>query len=177
MDINAKNAKENLAKLGKGLGESKLGKGLGDFKKFISRGNVVDMAVGVIIGAAFGKIVSSLVNDVLMPFVGIFLGGVDFSALSFKMGEAQIKYGAFIQTIIDFVIIAFTIFVVVKLFERLKRKEEVAPAPAAKPEDIVLLSEIRDLLKGKKAAKTEIKAVKAEKNSKTSDKTRQKSGG
>lgn len=140
-------ASENLSKLGKGLGESKLGKGLGDFKKFISRGNVVDMAVGVIIGAAFGKIVSSLVNDVLMPFVGIFMGGVDFSQLAITIGEAQIKYGAFIQTIIDFIIIAFTIFVVVKLFERLKRKEEEAPAtPAAKPEDIVLLTEIRDLL-------------------------------
>lgn len=144
-------AQENLAKLGKGLGESKLGKGLGDFKKFISRGNVVDMAVGVIIGTAFGKIVSSLVNDVLMPFIGIFLGGVDFSALSITIGEAQIKYGTFIQTIIDFTIIAFTIFVVVKLFERLKRKEEQAPAaPAVKSEDIVLLSEIRDLLKEKK---------------------------
>lgn len=140
-------ASENLSKLGKGLGESKLGKGLGDFKKFISRGNVVDMAVGVIIGAAFGKIVSSLVNDVLMPFVGIFMGGVDFSQLAITIGEAQIKYGVFIQIIIDFIIIAFTIFVVVKLFERLKRKEEEAPAtPAAKPEDIVLLTEIRDLL-------------------------------
>lgn len=139
-------ASENLSKLGKGLGESKLGKGLGDFKKFISRGNVVDMAVGVIIGAAFGKIVSSLVNDVLMPFVGIFMGGVDFSQLAITIGEAQIKYGAFIQTIIDFIIIAFTIFVVVKLFERLKRKEEAPATPAAKPEDIVLLTEIRDLL-------------------------------
>lgn len=143
-------AQENLAKLGKGLGESKLGKGLGDFKKFISRGNVVDMAVGVIIGAAFGKIVSSLVNDMLMPFVGIFLGGVDFSTLSITIGEAQIKYGAFIQTIIDFVIIAFTIFVVVKLFERLKRKEEQAPATPAKSDEVVLLEQIRDLLKEKK---------------------------
>lgn len=142
-------AQENLTKLGKGLGESKLGKGLGDFKKFISRGNVVDMAVGVIIGAAFGKIVSSLVNDMLMPFVGIFLGGVDFSTLSITIGEAQIKYGAFIQTIIDFVIIAFTIFVVVKLFERLKRKEEQAPTPT-KSDEVVLLEQIRDLLKEKK---------------------------
>lgn len=143
-------AQENLAKLSKGLGDSKLGKGLGDFKKFISRGNVVDMAVGVIIGTAFGKIVSSLVNDVLMPFIGIFLGGVDFSALSITIGEVQIKYGIFIQTIIDFTIIAFTIFVAVKLFERLKRKEEEAPAATVKTEDIVLLTEIRDLLKEKK---------------------------
>lgn len=142
--------KENLSQLGKNLGDSKLGKGLGDFKKFISRGNVVDMAVGVIIGAAFGKIVTSLVNDMLMPVVGIFLGGVDFSTLSFTIGEAQVKYGAFIQTIIDFIIIAFTIFIVVKLFERLKRKEEEAPAestPPAPSQEVVLLSEIRDLLK------------------------------
>lgn len=142
--------KENLSQLGKNLGDSKLGKGLGDFKKFISRGNVVDMAVGVIIGAAFGKIVTSLVNDMLMPVVGIFLGGVDFSTLSFTIGEAQVKYGAFIQTIIDFIIIAFTIFIVVKLFERLKRKEEAAPAestPPAPSQEVVLLSEIRDLLK------------------------------
>lgn len=144
--------KENLSQLGKNLGDSKLGKGLGDFKKFISRGNVVDMAVGVIIGAAFGKIVTSLVNDMLMPVVGIFLGGVDFSTLSFTIGEAQVKYGAFIQTIIDFIIIAFTIFIVVKLFERLKRKEEVAETPAessppAPSDEVVILREIRDLLK------------------------------
>lgn len=131
---------------------SKISKGVEDFKKFISRGNVVDMAVGVIIGAAFGKIVSSLVNDILMPFVGIFLGGVDFSALSVKIGEAQIKYGAFVQTIIDFLIIAFTIFVVVKLFERLKRSEEgasepAAPTPPPKSDEVVLLEQIRDLLK------------------------------
>lgn len=134
---------------------SKISKGVGDFKKFISRGNVVDMAVGVIIGAAFGKIVSSLVNDILMPFVGIFLGGVDFSALSVKIGEAQIKYGAFVQTIIDFLIIAFTIFVVVKLFERLKRSEEGAsepasPTPPPKSDEVVLLEQIRDLLKERK---------------------------
>lgn len=144
--------KENLSQLSKNLGDSKLGKGLGDFKKFISRGNVVDMAVGVIIGAAFGKIVTSLVNDMLMPVVGIFLGGVDFSTLSFTIGEAQVKYGAFIQTIIDFIIIAFTIFIVVKLFERLKRKEETQEivaesAPPAPSDEVVLLSEIRDLLK------------------------------
>lgn len=144
--------KENLSQLSKNLGDSKLGKGLGDFKKFISRGNVVDMAVGVIIGAAFGKIVTSLVNDMLMPVVGIFLGGVDFSTLSFTIGEAQVKYGAFIQTIIDFIIIAFTIFIVVKLFERLKRKEETQEivaesTPPAPSDEVVLLSEIRDLLK------------------------------
>jgi len=132
-------AQQNLAKFGKSAG---------DFKKFISRGNVVDMAVGVIIGAAFGKIVASLVNDVLMPFVGIFLGGIDLSKLAFTIGEAQIRYGSFVQTIIDFLIIAFTIFVIIKIFEKLKLKEEAASeTPKPKPEDVALLEEIRDLLK------------------------------
>lgn len=116
-----------------------------DFKTFISRGNVVDMAVGVIIGGAFGKIVSSLVNDVLMPFVGILLGGIDFSKLSVTIGSAKILYGSFIQTIIDFLIIAFCIFVIVKLFEKFKKKEEVSEVK--KSDEIVVLEEIRDLLK------------------------------
>lgn len=126
-------------------GIDKIKKGASDFKAFISRGNVVDMAVGVIIGAAFGKIVTSLVNDVLMPFVGILLGGVDFSKLSVTIGDANILYGAFIQTIIDFLIIAFCIFLIVKFFEKFKKKEEeVSPK---KSDEVVLLEEIRDLLK------------------------------
>ena len=126
-------------------GIDKIKKGASDFKTFISRGNVVDMAVGVIIGAAFGKIVTSLVNDVLMPFVGILLGGVDFSKLSVTIGDANILYGAFIQTIIDFLIIAFCIFLIVKFFEKFKKKEEeVSPK---KSDEVVLLEEIRDLLK------------------------------
>lgn len=123
--------------------------GLSDFKDFISRGNVVDMAVGVIIGSAFGKIVTSLVDDMFMPIIGSIIGGIDFSNLGIKIGEANIKYGSFIQSIIDFLIIAFCIFLVVKLFERFKHKEEET-APA-KSEDVVLLEEIRDLLKNKKS--------------------------
>ena len=126
-------------------GINKIKKGASDFKAFISRGNVVDMAVGVIIGAAFGKIVTSLVNDVLMPFVGILLGGVDFSKLSVTIGDANILYGVFIQTIIDFLIIAFCIFLIVKFFEKFKKKEE--EAPSKKSDEVVLLEEIRDLLK------------------------------
>ena len=122
-----------------------------EFKKFISRGNVMDMAVGVIIGGAFGKIVTSLVNDILMPLIGIIIGGKDFSSLSIKVGNASILYGAFIQAIIDFLIIALCIFLMVKTFEKLKKKEpEKAPAPKEDPEDVKLLKEIRDLLKKRK---------------------------
>ena len=127
-----------------------------EFKDFAVKGNVVDMAVGIIIGGAFGKIVSSFVNDVIMPPIGAMLGGVDFSKLQIivkdAVGEAPavaIKYGAFLNTVIDFVIIAFTIFILVKIMNNLKKKEE-APAPAAPattPEDIMLLREIRDSLK------------------------------
>ena len=120
-----------------------------EFKTFISRGNVVDMAVGVIIGGAFGKIVSSLVNDILMPLIGILLGGLDFSSLSIKIGDASLKYGSFIQTIIDFMIISISIFVMIKLFERFKKKEE--PKGCEKKNDeVLLLEEIRDLLKKNK---------------------------
>ncbi len=137
---------------------------LKEFKEFAVRGNVVDMAVGIVIGAAFGKIVSSLVGDVIMPPIGALLGGVDFSALAITVKEAVkatadveaapavvIAYGKFIQTVIDFTIIAFAIFVVVKAINALKRKEEAAPqAPAAPPAQEVLLAEIRDLLKERK---------------------------
>ncbi|EGT3625271.1 large-conductance mechanosensitive channel protein MscL [Shewanella sp. SP2S2-4] len=126
-----------------------------EFKAFASRGNVIDMAVGIIIGAAFGKIVSSFVADIIMPPIGIILGGVNFSDLSIVLQAAQgdapsvvIAYGKFIQTIIDFTIIAFAIFMGLKAINTLKRKEEEAPkAPAAPTKDQELLSEIRDLLK------------------------------
>ena len=119
-----------------------------DFKAFISRGNVVDMAVGVIIGGAFGKIVTSLVNDVLTPIIGVFLGGLNFSELSFGWKDAQIAYGSFIQTIVDFLIIAVCIFSMVKFFERFKKKEEPKkPEPPKKSDEVLLLEEIRDLLK------------------------------
>ncbi|EKF9661332.1 large-conductance mechanosensitive channel protein MscL [Vibrio cholerae] len=128
---------------------------LKEFKAFASRGNVIDMAVGIIIGAAFGKIVSSFVADIIMPPIGIILGGVNFSDLSFVLLAAQgdapavvIAYGKFIQTVVDFTIIAFAIFMGLKAINTLKRKEEEAPkAPAAPSKDQELLSEIRDLLK------------------------------
>ena len=125
-----------------------LTKEVSEFKTFISRGNVVAMAVGVIIGGAFGKIVSSLVKDILMPLIGVLLGGLDFSSLSIKIGDASLKYGSFIQTIIDFMIISISIFVMIKLFERFKKKEE--PKDFEKKNDeVLLLEEIRDLLKKK----------------------------
>lgn len=126
-----------------------------EFKEFAVKGNVIDLAVGVVIGGAFGKIVTSLVNDIIMPPVGILLGGTDFSNLSIVIKEAvgeeaavAINYGTFLTTILDFIIIAFAIFIVVKQINRLKRKEEKKP-PAQTPEDIELLREIRDSLKKK----------------------------
>lgn len=126
-----------------------------EFKEFAVRGNVVDMAVGIIIGGAFGKIVSSFVTDVVMPPIGVLLGGVDFSKLSLTVKEASetaeavtINYGKFINTIIDFVIIAFVIFMAIKAMNKLKKKEEEKPAaPPAPSKQEVLLTEIRDLLK------------------------------
>ncbi|MDD7511295.1 MAG: large-conductance mechanosensitive channel protein MscL [Peptostreptococcaceae bacterium] len=121
---------------------------MGEFKEFISKGNVIDLAVGVIIGGAFTAIVTSLVNDILMPIIGLILGGMDFSTLSFGIGGAQVMYGAFIQAVINFLIIAFVIFMIVKGINSMKRKEEEAPAePEAPAADIQLLTEIRDLLK------------------------------
>lgn len=121
-----------------------------EFKVFISRGNVVDMAVGVIVGGAFGKIVTSLVNDILMPLIGVFLGGLDFSNLSIKVGEANVAYGMFVQTIIDFLIISLCIFIMVKLFEKFKRNDETKSEEKKKSDEVILLEEIRDLLKGSK---------------------------
>ncbi|KFN43563.1 large-conductance mechanosensitive channel protein MscL [Arenimonas oryziterrae] len=134
---------------------------LTEFKEFAMRGNVVDLAVGVIIGGAFGKIVSSLVNDLIMPVIGNLLGGVNFSALAYQLQPAVIgpdgketaaavlvKYGAFFQSIIDFLIIAFAIFMAIKVMNALKRKEEAAPpAPAEPSDEVKLLTEIRDALK------------------------------
>ncbi len=124
---------------------------LKEFKDFAMRGNVVDMAVGIIIGAAFGKIVSSLVSDVIMPPIGMVMGGVDFSNLAIALGEAEgaatINYGVFINTVLDFVIIAFAIFMVIKGLNSMKKKEEDKPAAPPKPSaEEVLLTEIRDLL-------------------------------
>jgi large conductance mechanosensitive channel len=128
-----------------------------EFKDFAVKGNVVDMAVGIIIGAAFGKIVSSLVGDMILPPIGVLLGKVDFSNLAFTLKEATgglpavvIGYGKFIQTVIDFIIIAFVLFIAVKGINSLKRKEEEAPKAPPEPSTVVLLSEIRDLLKVRK---------------------------
>ena len=126
-----------------------------EFKDFAMRGNVVDMAVGIIIGAAFGKIVSSFVENVVMPPLGLLIGGVDFTDLSVTLKEASadsaavvLGYGAFIQTVFDFLIVAFAIFIAIKGMNKLKKKEEAAPAtPPAPPRSEVLLEEIRDLLK------------------------------
>jgi len=130
---------------------------LKEFKEFAMRGNVVDMAVGIIIGAAFGKIVSSLVGDVIMPPLGALLGGVDFSSLAITIKAATaeapavvIGYGKFIQTVVDFLIVAFAIFMVIKAMNSLKRKKEEAPAaPPAPTKSEVLLTEIRDALKSR----------------------------
>ena len=125
----------------------KIVKSLGEFRTFISRGNVVDMAVGVIIGGAFGKIVSSLVNDVLMPLIGTIMGGLDCSNLSIKIKDATIAYGSFIQSIVDFLIIAACIFMMVKFFEKFKHKEQEKKEEPKKSDEVILLEEIRDLLK------------------------------
>jgi large conductance mechanosensitive channel len=113
------------------------------------KGNVMDMAVGVIIGGAFGKIVSSLVDDVLMPLIGMLTGGVDFTKLTAKVGDATVNYGTFIQNIVDFLIIAFCIFLMIKGMNKLMPKKEEEPAAPAGPTQEELLNEIRDLLKKK----------------------------
>lgn len=126
-----------------------------EFKEFIARGNVVDLAVGVIIGSAFGKIVTSIVNDILMPIIGIIIGGIDFSGLSLKIGDANINYGMFIQNIIDFLIVAICIFFFVKIIQKIvkkkEEKEEVVIEEVKKDEQTVLLEEIRDLLREQQA--------------------------
>lgn len=128
-----------------------------EFKTFAVKGNVVDMAVGIIVGAAFGKIVSSFVKDVIMPPIGVMVGGVDFGDLAWTLQEAigetaavTVNYGAFLQTIVDFVIVAFAIFMAVKAINKMKKEEEEAPkAPPAPSKEEVLLTEIRDLLKNR----------------------------
>lgn len=136
---------------------------ISDFKTFIMKGNIIDLAVAVIIGAAFGKIVTSLVDDIIMPVVGLLMGGIDFSRQFFALdgesyesleaakeaGAATLTYGNFIQVIINFLIIAFSIFVILKAYERTKRKKEEAPATPAGPTQEQLLMEIRDELRKK----------------------------
>ena len=118
-----------------------------EFREFAVKGNVVDLAVGVIVGAAFGKIVASAVGDIAMPLLGTVVGGVDFSGLALQIGQAKIQYGKFIQSCVDFVIIAWAIFIAVKLINRLKREDDKPAETKAPPRQEVLLEEIRDLLK------------------------------
>jgi large conductance mechanosensitive channel len=120
---------------------------IAEFKAFAMRGNVVDLAVAVVIGAAFGKIVSSLVENIVMPLIGVLLGGVNFTGYSITIGASVIKYGVFLQSIFDFVIIALAVFLAVRLMSRLQKKEAVEAKPVVVPEDIALLREIRDSLK------------------------------
>lgn len=119
-----------------------------EFKEFISRGNVIDLAVAVVIGGAFTKIVNSLVNDIIMPIIGVIIGGINFEHLMVTVGTAEIKYGMFIQAVVNFLLIAFVIFSIIKAINTFNKKKEEVPEEPAKPsEDIVLLTEIRDLLK------------------------------
>ena len=119
-----------------------------EFKEFISRGNVIDLAVAVVIGGAFTKIVNSLVDDIIMPIIGVIIGGINFEHLMITVGTAEIKYGMFIQAIVNFLLIAFVIFSIIKAINTFNKKKEDAPEEPAQPsEDIVLLTEIRDLLK------------------------------
>ena len=146
--------KEIQTELEKNVKKVKENKFLKEFKEFISRGNVVDLAVGVIIGGAFGKIVTSVVNDILMPVIGVIIGGIDFKGLKLPIGDAEILYGNFIQNVIDFLIVAACIFVFVKVINKFfsKKEEEVkeeVPAEPVKSEEVLLLEEIRDLLKNR----------------------------
>ena len=124
-------------------------KSLNEFKEFISKGNVIDLAVGVIIGGAFGKIVTSVVNDILMPLIGIVIGGINFTGLTIRIKDATIYYGMFLQNVIDFLIVALCIFIFIKFISKFNKKEKVKEEVKVDPQ-IELLTEIRDLLKKQK---------------------------
>lgn len=156
-----KEINENIKKL-------KENKFINEFKKFISQGNVVDLAVGVIIGSAFGKIVTSVVNDILMPIIGAILGGHDFTGIKISFGLANIMIGNFIQNVVDFLVISLCIFIFVKIINRILSKKETVKKETKKSEEVLLLEEIRDLLKEQKvksktATKKETKAKKSSK--------------
>lgn len=125
-----------------------------EFMNFINKGNIFEMAVSFIIGAAFGAIVSSAVNDIIMPLIGIVLGGINFASIGFWVGSSYVAYGNFVQQVVRFLIIAFCLFVAIKFMNNFKKKEIKEPEPETKPADIELLEEIRDLLKEKKKRKT-----------------------
>ena len=131
---------------------------LQEFKKFISRGNVIDLAVGVVVGGAFSKIVSSLVDNIIMPIVGIIIGGIDFTNLSLKIFGIDIKFGLFLQNVVDFFIIGFCIFIVIKLINKFTLKKEIKEEKVVvKSDEVLLLEEIRDLLKKDKKKTTKSK--------------------
>lgn len=144
--------KKKIEHLNKEEIKEKSSKTISEFKSFIAKGNIIDLAVGVIIGSAFGKIVSSIVDDIIMPVIGAIIGGIDFSNLSVTIGEATITYGTFIQNVIDFLIIAICIFTFIKIIDRItkKKEEKIAEEPTKKDEQVLLLEEIRDLLKENK---------------------------
>ena len=140
----------------KKIKKEKINKNISEFKEFIMRGDVVDLAVGVIIGGAFGKIVTSLVNDILMPIIGIIIGGINFTNLSIQVADAKIMYGSFLQQIIDFLIISLCIFVFIKIIGKFtKKKEDVKEEveEVKKSDEVMLLEEIRDILKEKETIK------------------------
>jgi large conductance mechanosensitive channel len=125
---------------------------LQEFRDFLARGNVLDLAVAVILGIAFGAIVTSMVDDIIMPLIGILLGGVDFTSLMLQVGSAQLMYGNFIQALVNFIIIAFVVFMIIRTIKQVQTRVEKpapAPAPPPPPADVVLLTEIRDLLMGR----------------------------
>jgi large conductance mechanosensitive channel len=118
-----------------------------EFKEFINRGNVIDLAVAVILGTAFGAIITSLVDDIIMPLIGILMGGVDFSTLSLQIGEATLAYGNFIQAVINFLVVAFALFIIIRGYNNFLRKQPAPPPPPKPSPEEKLLAEIRDLLK------------------------------
>ncbi len=127
-------------------------KEIGEFKEFINRGNVIEMSIGVLMGTSFSKIVTSIVNDVLMPTIGIFMGGLDFTNIVFKIKNAEIKVGSFIQSVVDFLIVAICIFVFIKILSKITKKKiekEENKQEITKSDEVILLEEIRDLLKNK----------------------------
>lgn len=132
--------------------EKLIKKEIGEFKEFINRGNVIEMSIGVLMGTSFSKIVTSIVNDVLMPTIGIFMGGLDFTDIVFKIKDAEIKVGSFIQSIVDFLIVAICIFVFIKILSKITKKKiekEETKQEIKKSDEVLLLEEIRDLLKNK----------------------------
>lgn len=132
--------------------EKLIKKEIGEFKEFINRGNVIEMSIGVLMGTSFSKIVTSIVNDVLMPTIGIFMGGLDFTNIVFKIKDAEIKVGSFIQSIVDFLIVAICIFVFIKILSKITKKKiekEETKQEIKKSDEVLLLEEIRDLLKNK----------------------------